>query len=365
MNKAVTGLHPINEIFPMMTGAEMEDLAEDIKATRLIDPIALDKNGRLLDGKCRLQACELAGVEPKFKTFEGFDSAFPGSRLPYEEQCERLIILLNVKRQSLSKSQKAIAEALGAERCPDAYWARRVIPEARAVARHRDLADQVVAGMMSLSMAHESVLERERRAALEAEAAVKNRERLERLRKEAPFLAHQVEEGTLTLYQAQTELQAPVLAEHADAIRSTGKRMIADAIEIGRRLSVCKEMLSHGGWLPWLEREFQWSERTARNFMQLHELSLKSANIADLDLPTSAVYLLAAPSTPESARTDVLTRAEAGERFSVGDVRRLINQGRPDRPARDRFADLRELVAKMSRELPEDPLVGQLQALLG
>jgi hypothetical protein len=70
-------LHPANESFPMMTGEELEDLAESIKAHRLFNPIVLDKNGVLLDGKCRLRACELAGVEPRFETFEGFDSAFP------------------------------------------------------------------------------------------------------------------------------------------------------------------------------------------------------------------------------------------------------------------------------------------------
>ena len=86
-------VHPANAIFPMMTDDELEGLVESIKHRGgLLFPIVLDRNGVLLDGKCRLRACQIAGVEPRFETFDGVDSAFPGSRLPYDEQCEGLII---------------------------------------------------------------------------------------------------------------------------------------------------------------------------------------------------------------------------------------------------------------------------------
>ena len=299
-------LHPYNNLFPMMTGNDLDELAESIKAVGLINPIVLDKNGVLLDGKYRLRACELAGAEPRFTTFEGDDAA-----------CERFITSMNVLRTHRGPSQKAIADALLAY--PGCYWEHRVLPEARIVAQHPDLADSVVQGIRSLSEAYAQVLECEKSATLRAEAAIANRRRLEDLRKDAPYLAHQVDEGTLSLVQAEEAALAPVLAEQAEAIRVLGRRVVEDAIEIGRRLAECKEMLGHGDWLPWLEREFQWSERTARNFMQMHELSMKSANIAELDLPLTGFYLLAAPSTSEAVRNDVLARAEAGETFSVAD----------------------------------------------
>jgi hypothetical protein len=267
-------LHPINDLFPMMTPREMELLVDSIKNHGLLEPIVLTSSGQLLDG--------------------------------------------NVS---------------GSLRLGD------------AVARAAELETQA----------------EHRRARAEAD----NR-RLEELRQTHGLLAHQVDDGMLTLDQAISASHVPTLAEHAEAIRVLGKRLVADAIEIGRRLSECKELLGHGSWLPWLEREFQWSERHARNFMQMHELSLKSANIADLDLPLTAFYLLAAPSTSEAVRNDVLARADAGEAFSVADVKRLIGEARPNakRPARDQFQELRDLIAKMSRELPADPLVEQLRTLL-
>jgi len=345
-------LHPYNEWFPMMSDQELEELAESIKHGGLLVPIVLDQTGQVLDGKCRPPACEIAGIEPRFETFEGDD-----------DECRDLIYRLNALRYNRTPSQKALGLAISAAMRPGCYWEHRVLPEARAVAKHPRLVQRVMSGV-SLAAAHEQLLEEERQHALVVEQSREERRRLEEIRQAHPLLAIQVDEGALTLGEAMTASIAPLLAEHAEAIRRRGKQMVSDAIEIGRRLAESKSLLAHGEWLPWLEREFQWSERTAQNFLRIHELSLKSANIADLELPMTGLYLLAAPSTPEAVRDDVLARAEAGEAFSVAEVRRLITEARPDQPARDHYRDLRNLIASMSRERPDDPLVGRLRLVL-
>ena len=115
------------------------------------------------------------------------------------------------------------------------------------------------------------------------------------------------------------------LAATAARIRALRKGLIADVIEIGQLLSECKASLVHGQWIRWLNREFQWSERTARNFMTAYELAKdKSANFADFNLDISSIYLLAAPSTSKKARDEVLRRAEAGESLTHGKVKRII-----------------------------------------
>jgi len=118
------------------------------------------------------------------------------------------------------------------------------------------------------------------------------------------------------------------LADHANAIRSLGKRVIADIIEIGRRLTDAKRIAGHGNWLPWLEREFGWTDRTALNFMRVHELAMKSETVSDLDIPVRGLYLLAAPSTPDEARAQVIARAEGGEALSVADIARTVDEVR-------------------------------------
>jgi hypothetical protein len=62
--------HAAADLFPMMTPPELKDLADDIQANGLLEPIVL-LGGKVLDGRNRLAACEVAGVEPRFETWSG------------------------------------------------------------------------------------------------------------------------------------------------------------------------------------------------------------------------------------------------------------------------------------------------------
>src|SRR5262245_14339492 len=124
------------------------------------------------------------------------------------------------------------------------------------------------------------------------------------------------------------------LAEHADAIRQLGKRMVADVIEIGDRLSECKRICRHGKWLAWLEREFGWRVDTANRFIQLRKLSNQIPQVAEFDLPLSGLYLLAAPSTPDEARNEIIKRAEAGEPVGVSDIKETVEKAKRKRHKR-------------------------------
>jgi hypothetical protein len=64
-------LHPACALFPEMDLAELQALADDIKASGLREPILKLPNGQILDGWSRLKACEMAGVEPRFEYYDG------------------------------------------------------------------------------------------------------------------------------------------------------------------------------------------------------------------------------------------------------------------------------------------------------
>jgi hypothetical protein len=92
-------VHPIADLFPMMTDEELANLAADIKANGLIHPVVLDKNGVLLDGRNRDRACQIAGIEPTTVLFEGDDP-------------RAFIIGNNINRRHLTKGQQAMAVAM-------------------------------------------------------------------------------------------------------------------------------------------------------------------------------------------------------------------------------------------------------------
>ena len=65
--------HPACLLFPQLGKAELQELADDIKANGLRNPIVLYK-GQILDGRNRSCACEIAGVEPRFVEWDGTGS---------------------------------------------------------------------------------------------------------------------------------------------------------------------------------------------------------------------------------------------------------------------------------------------------
>lgn len=97
-------------------------------------------------------------------------------------------------------------------------------------------------------------------------------------------------------------------------IRSLMKRTAQDIIEIGQRLISVKEKLGHGCFLDWIEAEFEWSYPTAARFIQVANYFSKNYQI-DKFAP-SALYLLAAPSTPETARSEAIALAATGEQIT-------------------------------------------------
>ena len=92
-------IHPLANDYPMLAADELSDLAQSIRDNGQLDPITLTSDGTLLDGRNRLAACELAGVEPKFDTYDGDPVAF--------------IVGKNATRRQLSAGQRAMAIAIG------------------------------------------------------------------------------------------------------------------------------------------------------------------------------------------------------------------------------------------------------------
>ncbi|MFJ1707574.1 ParB N-terminal domain-containing protein [Kitasatospora sp. NPDC088346] len=186
----------------MLDDEELLSLAEEIKAKGQYNPIMLDTSGRLLDGRNRLKACEIAGVEPRFATYDGPDPA-------------DFALQINIRRRNLTKGQVAMVTARNCSaaeqdgRSAGERSARSIaertgvslgrIGQALTVLRHApDLVDQVINGAVGLDDAYKAARETKAQA-----DSVENQ--LARLRAEDPELADRVVEGDLSLPAAWAE----------------------------------------------------------------------------------------------------------------------------------------------------------------
>ena len=92
-------VHPAAELFPKMSLDNRVELAKDIMANGLRNPILLDQEGRILDGRNRYEVCRTHGIEPKFETWDG------------EGDPINVVLSLNLHRRHLSSSQRAMVAA--------------------------------------------------------------------------------------------------------------------------------------------------------------------------------------------------------------------------------------------------------------
>jgi hypothetical protein len=91
----VRAVHPAALAFPEMSPAALHELAEDIRQNGQAHPIMRTADGIVLDGRNRLRACEIAGVEPQFEVYAGSNPV-------------GFIVSSNLKRRQLNESQRAL-----------------------------------------------------------------------------------------------------------------------------------------------------------------------------------------------------------------------------------------------------------------
>ena len=179
----------------MLSDDELKELADDIKVNGLLHPIIV-KDGVLIDGRNRREACRLAGVEPRLEELNGTDPV-------------AYILATNINRRHLTKGQRAMAVAKlypepakggrgNTNPIKDIGFSRQYVDHARTVLRWLpELADHVLAGTKPLNEAYAE-------AQRLKEQADDEPPRLARLRERAPDLADLVDEGRMRLTEAES-----------------------------------------------------------------------------------------------------------------------------------------------------------------
>src|SRR5262245_57901299 len=89
--------------------------------------------------------------------------------------------------------------------------------------------------------------------------------------------------------------------------------------------------------------------------MRVHTLAGKIDNLSNWDIPTSALYLLAAPSTPDKAIAEAAVRVGAGNGLSIAEVKTIIVNSRRHSPFGFRIRMAREILSAIRECLPLTP----------
>ena len=174
--------HELCKLLPSMQREEFTELVVDIKAYGLLEPIWLYE-GKILDGRSRYQACLLAGVEPKFITWQGDH----GTPLEF-------VVAKNLKRRHLTASQRAVI-------------ALDVLPHLQKEAKKRQLSKlKQRAGsseVAELPQRSDKVTKKSRtQAAQIVGASPRYVSDAKRIQEEAPHLLPAIKEGELTISKA-------------------------------------------------------------------------------------------------------------------------------------------------------------------
>lgn len=141
-------------------------------------------------------------------------------------------------------------------------------------------------------------------------------------------------------------LPADVANEARAAAARIKTRLRAAVVDVGADLNRVKERLPYGEFGSWLKAEFGLTERTAQNYMSAAVLAGKYETVSVL--PPKTLYLLAAPSTPESAQQEVVGRLQRGESLDHREVKSVIDDAKHEQEQERRRAEDKAKLAKLS-----------------
>lgn len=168
-------------------------------------------------------------------------------------------------------------------------------------------------------------------------------------------------------YTGEIARNGDVIAAEINAIKANVRAsVLAASIEIGKRLCEAKAMLPVGSWISWLEKNVEYSERTAQNLMRCFEEYGKKGIPEGLEKAsfTNAVQLLG---LPEEMKRNLIDSGKA-EELSARELKQEIERLKAEQEKQQ--ATLFELMeerdqAKADAERAADRLQAQEEDLRG
>lgn len=171
--------HEYANLFPMMPATDLKSLADDIRSSGLSDSI-ITFEGKILDGRNRHKACEIAGVTPRFTEYDGRDAL-------------QFVISHNLHRRHLSESQRAMVAA---------KWAKLK----RGANQHSPIGEP-----------SETETKTRNEAAKLLNVGTSSIDRAKKVINQAPELVDKIESGEMSVNAAYVATKKPTNEAHSDS----------------------------------------------------------------------------------------------------------------------------------------------------
>ena len=229
-------VHPAATLFPMMDAEALQALADDIREHGQREPVILYR-GAVLDGRNRLRACELAGVEPL--TCVRDDIASPTT----------FVLSLNLHRRHLTPAQRAalgvdVSESFAAEAAERARAGNAKGGSAERKSSNESLLD-------SIAPKQDSDARALTQAAKAVGAGINATERMAAVQRDAPAVFAAVKSGAIT-----TVTDAKAVA----ALPEEQRTEVLQRVEAGETVKAALPHVAHNSgqneWYtpgPWIE----------------------------------------------------------------------------------------------------------------
>ena len=138
------------------------------------------------------------------------------------------------------------------------------------------------------------------------------------------------------------------------------KRMANDVIELSKVCHEYHEEFGYQEYVRWCREELGIAETMGRKFLSVYDKFTAKIAVTPghylTGIQPSVLYMLAAPSTPESARDEALELAEQGEKLTTKEAKELIE-------AHKKIESLNAELEKLREQLPTDDVNRRIEQL--
>ena len=205
-------LHPLCTLFPRMAGPDFDALLADVAEHGLREPIVLH-DGMILDGGNRYRACIEAGVEPRFREFDG-------------ENIVSFVLSANLHRRHLTPGQQAAIVASATD------WARAHAAGSNQYA-HKARGPATLPDLSTVAD----------RAAM-AGASERTQRMADKVARESPGLAREVAAGNVSLPAAVEAIKAGELSVNQAIAPKPAAPKVSEADTLKARIAELEQALT-------------------------------------------------------------------------------------------------------------------------